>query len=89
MSIRNVKKKKRCGFANLNLSVYFFCRSRYCRRRASLLNLGPIAAIQKFGYYGNLTSHFSFLFNPLNKDTPFVTVFLCPLSVQSVRINGV
>ena len=65
------------------------CRSRYCRRRASLLNLGPIAAIQKFGYYGNLMSHFSFLFNLLNKDTPFATVFLCPLSVESVRINGV
>ena len=68
-----------CCFANLNLLVYFF---------VVIVIVAVVVAIQKFGYHGNLTPHFSSLFNPLNKDTPFVTVFLCSLSVQSVRING-
>ena len=67
-------------FANLNLSVYCF---------VVLVTVAVVVAIQKFGYHGNLTSHFYSLFNALNKDTPFMTAFLCPLSVQSVRINGV
>ena len=75
-----------CCFANLNLSVFL---SFSLLSLSSLLNLGPIVVIQKFGYHGNLESHFPFLFNPLNKDTPFVTVFLCPPRVQSVPINGV
>ena len=32
---------------------------------SSLLNIGPIVVIQKNGYHGNLTSHFSSLFHVL------------------------
>ena len=82
-----------CCFANLNLSVYFFfvvaCRSRYCRRRRCLISALLLPSRNLATMVNDLMSHFSFLFNPLNKGTPFVTVFLRPLSVQSVRINGV
>ena len=77
---KSVMHVQSCCFANLNLSVYCF---------VVLVTVAVVVAIQKFGYHGNLTSHFSSLFNALNKDTSFVTVFLCPLNLQSVRINGV
>ena len=79
---KSVMRVQSCCFANLNLSVYFLFF-------VVLVIVAVVVAIQKFCYHGNLTSHFSSLFNPLKKDTPFVTVFLCPLSVQGVRINGV
>ena len=77
---KSVMHVQSCCFANLNLSVYCF---------VVLVTFAVVVAIQKFGYHGNLTSHFSSLFNALNKDTPFVTVFLCLFRVQSVRIHGV
>ena len=55
---RNVQKKRRC-FANLNLSVFFFFLPFSLVSPSSLLNLDPIAVIQKFDYHGNLTSHLS------------------------------
>ena len=35
---KSVMHVQSCGFANLNLSVYFFSRSRYCRRRRCLIS---------------------------------------------------
>ena len=61
--LRNVQNKcddvQNCCFTNLNLSGFFLPFSLLSS--SSLLNLGPIVT-QKFGYRGNLTSHFSSLF---------------------------
>ena len=50
---------------------------------ASLLKLS-IIVIQKFCYHGNVTSHFSFLFNPLNNtDTPSMgTLSMAPSALK-------
>ena len=49
---------------------------------ASLLKLS-IIVIQKFCYHGNVTSHFSFLFNPLNTDTPWMgTLSMAPSALK-------
>ena len=49
---------------------------------ASWLKLS-IIVIQKFCYHGNVTSHFSFLFNPLNTDTPRMgTLSMAPSALK-------
>ena len=53
--------KKSVMLVNLNLSVFFL--PFLLLSPSSSLKLGPIVVIQKFGYHGNLTSHFSSLFN--------------------------
>ena len=58
---KSVMQVQSCCFANINLSFFFFCRSRCCCRRPSLLKLF-IVVIQNFCYHGNVTSPFSSLF---------------------------
>ena len=65
MTAKKCKKKtvmhvQSCCFAHLNPSRFFLSFSLLSP--SSLLNLGLIVVIQKFGYHGNLTSHFFSLF---------------------------
>ena len=55
---------------------------------ASLLKLS-IIVIQKFCYHGNVTSHFSFLFNPLNNtDTPSMgTLSMAPSALKRFALT--
>ena len=63
--LRNVQKSVLlfCGYKPIPFFQFPFPSP------ASWLKLS-IIVIQKFCYHGNVTSHFSFLFNPLNTDTP-------------------